>query len=162
MKNNLKQNKGITLIALIITIIVMLILVAVTISMAINGGLFGYAGNAARQTENAKNAELELTNIRDNMTTDELIAQFSIPEPSNFSIGTEEYQYEPGMTWEAWCNSSYNVDGFYCYVWDYPNGTHVDGILSAYGDAVWDMSNRVGVLRTDTIDSEKTYQDRSM
>ena len=35
--------KGITLIALVITIIVMLILVAVTISMALNGGLFGYA-----------------------------------------------------------------------------------------------------------------------
>ena len=49
-----KNHNGITLIALVITIIVMLILVAVTISMAINGGLFGYAGNAARETELAK------------------------------------------------------------------------------------------------------------
>ena len=44
----LKTQKGITLIALVITIIVMLILVAVTISMAINGGLFEKAGKATR------------------------------------------------------------------------------------------------------------------
>ena len=52
-----EKNSGITLIALIITIIVMLILVAVTINMAVNGGLFGYAGNAARETELAKQEE---------------------------------------------------------------------------------------------------------
>ena len=39
----MKKEKGITLIALIITIIVMLILVAVTISVALNGGLFNNA-----------------------------------------------------------------------------------------------------------------------
>ena len=64
MKNNKKNykidkgNEGITLIALIITIIVMLILVAVTINLAVNGGLFGYAGNAARDTEIAKEKEI--------------------------------------------------------------------------------------------------------
>lgn len=47
----LKNNKGITLIALIITIIVMLILVAVTINVALNGGLFEKAKAAASQTE---------------------------------------------------------------------------------------------------------------
>ena len=56
----MKEKNGITLIALIITIIVMLILVAVTISMAINGGLFGYAGNAAKDTEKAKQDEQKL------------------------------------------------------------------------------------------------------
>lgn len=45
------QNKGITLIALIITIIVMLILVGVTINVALNGGLFGKAEKATYQTE---------------------------------------------------------------------------------------------------------------
>ena len=44
MKKNFKKHSGITLIALIITIIVMLILVAVTITTAINGGLFEKAG----------------------------------------------------------------------------------------------------------------------
>ena len=44
MKN--KRNKGITLIALIITIIVMLILVGVTINVAMSGGLFTTAKEA--------------------------------------------------------------------------------------------------------------------
>ena len=57
-----RQNKGITLIALVITIIVMLILVAVTINMAVNGGLFSYAGKAVGETQNAINAEQELAN----------------------------------------------------------------------------------------------------
>ena len=56
----LKTQNGITLIALVITIIVMLILVAVTISMAINGGLFEKAGKATGDTKNAMNAEQAL------------------------------------------------------------------------------------------------------
>jgi len=50
---SLKIPNGITLIALVITIIVMLVLVAVTITMAVNGGLFSYAGKAAEDTKNA-------------------------------------------------------------------------------------------------------------
>ena len=49
--------KGITLIALVITIIVMLILVAVTISISINGGLFSYAGKAAKETSIGREKE---------------------------------------------------------------------------------------------------------
>lgn len=55
-----RQEKGITLIALVITIIVMLILVAVTISMAVNGGLFEYAGKAVGDTNNAIREEQQL------------------------------------------------------------------------------------------------------
>lgn len=43
----MKNNRGITLIALIITIIVMLILVGVTVNVALNGGLFSTAKQAA-------------------------------------------------------------------------------------------------------------------
>lgn len=46
-----KTQKGITLIALIITIIVMLILVAVTINVALNGGLFQRAKDASSQMQ---------------------------------------------------------------------------------------------------------------
>ncbi len=46
-----KNHKGITLIALIITIIVMIILVGVTVTVAINGNLFRTAQKAAYQTE---------------------------------------------------------------------------------------------------------------
>ena len=47
----MKNNKGITLIALIITIIVMLILVAVTVNVALDGGLFTKAKNASSKTD---------------------------------------------------------------------------------------------------------------
>ena len=60
----LKTQKGITLIALVITIIVMLILVAITISMAINGGLFEKAGKATGDTKNAMDAEQQLADGR--------------------------------------------------------------------------------------------------
>ena len=70
-ENNIKKNKnmlnnknGITLIALVITIIVMLILVGVTINMAVNGGLFSYAGNAAHDTELAKQEEQKIAEGR--------------------------------------------------------------------------------------------------
>ncbi len=47
----MKNNKGITLIALIITIIVMLILVGVTVSVVINSNLIGTAQGAKTNTE---------------------------------------------------------------------------------------------------------------
>ena len=50
----MKDQKGITLVALIITIIVMLILVAVTISVALNGGLFTTAKEASVETKVAE------------------------------------------------------------------------------------------------------------
>lgn len=52
-----KDKKGITLIALIITIIVMLILVGVTVTTAINGGLFESARRAAKETSFEKDKE---------------------------------------------------------------------------------------------------------
>ena len=47
----LRAEKGITLVALIITIIVMLILVGVTINLAVNGGLFEQAREGTERTK---------------------------------------------------------------------------------------------------------------
>lgn len=58
----MKGQKGITLVALVITIIVMLILVGVSITVALNGGLFNTAKSAANNTAEARNAELNLSN----------------------------------------------------------------------------------------------------
>ena len=52
----MKEQKGITLVALVITIIVMLILVGVSITFALNGGLFTNAKDAANNTAEAINA----------------------------------------------------------------------------------------------------------
>ena len=54
---NLKKQKGVTIISLVITIVLMLILAGVTITMAINGGLFSYAGKAKQNTEIANEKE---------------------------------------------------------------------------------------------------------
>ena len=78
MKEKVLENKkGITLIALVITIIVMLILVAVTITIAVNGGLFGYAGNAVKDTELAKQKELDWSNIEGGKDYDYLIDKYT-------------------------------------------------------------------------------------
>jgi len=53
----LNKEKGITLIALIITIIVMLILVGVTVNIALNGGLFTKADDAKESTQLAMDKE---------------------------------------------------------------------------------------------------------
>ena len=60
--DKMKTNKAITLIALVITIIVMLILVVVTIRISTNGGLFDYAGKAARETNDAITDETDIAN----------------------------------------------------------------------------------------------------
>ena len=63
MKKFVKKEKGITLIALIITIIVMLILVGVTINVALNGGLFDKAKTAADKTQREADREELLSAI---------------------------------------------------------------------------------------------------
>ena len=60
MKQEKLKNRGITLIALIITIIVMLILVAVTVSVALNGGLIGKTQEAKTKTEEAQIQERDI------------------------------------------------------------------------------------------------------
>lgn len=57
MKKNTHE-KGITLVALVITIIVMLILASVTINLIINGGLIEYARNAKDETIKEQEKEI--------------------------------------------------------------------------------------------------------
>ena len=57
MERNIKNQKGITLVALVITIIVMLILVAVSVTVAINGGLFTKAKEAGNEWEDKSTQE---------------------------------------------------------------------------------------------------------
>ena len=55
----MKEQKGITLVALIITIIVMLILVGVTVSVVINSNLIGEANTAKESWQGADNVLTE-------------------------------------------------------------------------------------------------------
>ena len=51
------NKKGITLVALIVTIILMLILAAFSINLILGGGLFSFAGKAKKATQNAEITE---------------------------------------------------------------------------------------------------------
>ncbi len=87
--------RGITLIALIITIIVMLILVGVTINVALNGGLFSKAREARENTEIARDGELQLSegkiNVDDKVynSVEEYIeiGGIDLVKPTNSDIG---------------------------------------------------------------------------
>lgn len=74
----MKKNKGITLIALVITIIVMLVLVGVTINIAVNGGLFDYAAKASSETKTKIIKEQDYININNGLTQKELIDQYTL------------------------------------------------------------------------------------
>ena len=65
----MKGQKGITLVALIITIIVMLILVGVSVTVAIDGGLFSKAKTAGSdyEAEAEKESEGKLVNVAGNV-----------------------------------------------------------------------------------------------
>lgn len=53
----MKNQKGITLVALIITIVVMLILVAVSVAVVINSNIIGTASKASEKYEQKANEE---------------------------------------------------------------------------------------------------------
>ena len=59
MKENLKNKKGITLIALVITIIVLLILAIVTIRIVVNQNIINHANNAVTAYNEAQQNEVE-------------------------------------------------------------------------------------------------------
>ena len=116
---NLKKNKGITLIALVITIIVMLILVAVTINIAVNGGLFGYAGNAVKETELAKQKEIGLADLEGGLSTDQLIEKFTtVPDIHSWTRGTTEATKDTFTC--SHCGASYTIGDVVNYT---PNTT---------------------------------------
>ena len=87
-----KTNKGITLIALIITIVVLLILAAVAISSIQENGILGYATNAADSWNKAQaNEETQLQNYLD-----------YLDKHSQGGTGATGYQYSTnGTSWSA-------------------------------------------------------------
>ena len=76
MKSKLEKQKGITLVALVITIIVLLILAMVSIKIAIDGGLIGKSNEAVTIHEEAKTKEsVQLAVAQCYMTKEGLTAE---------------------------------------------------------------------------------------
>lgn len=115
MKLNLKQwknNRGITLIALVVTIVVLLILAGVSINALFgNSGIIEKAKEAqnkmAQAVGNDQKGINELSNWIDNN-----INNSDKNGSSEFTIGTKKYKMEGNMTWKDWVGSSYNVDKY--------------------------------------------------
>ena len=91
----LKQNKGITLIALIITIIVMMILVAVSVTVALNGGLFGTAKDAASKTQIEAEKEMLLSAVVGAIGTDGKVEREKLNLPDGFTTTSEGIVVSP-------------------------------------------------------------------
>lgn len=85
MRNILRNEKGITLIALVITIIVMLILVTVTIRVATNGSLFTHAANAVKGTKSAIEGENAILN--DNLGIEAIVAEQTEETYTAYTVG---------------------------------------------------------------------------
>ena len=141
------RNKGITLIALIITIIILLILVGVSINLAIKGDLFGSAQKAVSGT-NDKTAQ-EQTRV------DELMGELGRVEEQQRQDNlpgtrvTENTKYvSNGKT--AWIPKGFTVSGIKSeqsidnglVIYDIPEGTtpdwsNPDSVKTKYNQFVW-------------------------
>ena len=71
------KNKGITLVALIITIIILLILAGVSLSFVFNGGILDKTQQAVNEYENASQKEQDLLNKIDEYIKNELVGDNS-------------------------------------------------------------------------------------
>ena len=116
----MKKNKGITLVALIITIIIMLILVAVSVNVLIKNNLIGIADKTASKyktvAEEEKNEEKIEVDGKEYNSVDEFMDEFNmckhntlrwegnvdgthsaICEKCGETVSTEEHTYENGI-----------------------------------------------------------------
>ena len=160
----MERNKGITLIALIITIIILLILVGVSINLAIKGDLFGSAEKAVSGT-NDKVAQ-EQTRV------DELMGELGRVEEQQRQDNlpgtrvTENTKYvSNGKT--AWIPKGFTVSGIKSeqsidnglVIYDIPEGTtpdwsNPDSVKTKYNQFVWIP---VEVKSTDTENSIASF-----
>lgn len=98
MINRKRNSRGVTLVALIITVIVMLLLVGVTINVALNGGLFSTTKKAKEETEMAVYREkidslrpiLVVEEMSDGLTSKEFIDRYEeeLKKDINFKEST--------------------------------------------------------------------------
>lgn len=103
--------KGITLIALVVTIVVLLILAGVSVNAIFNeNGLIKKAQEAQSKMDEAKNNDLktidELTNLIDNQVNG---IEESTGNLITFTIGDIQFQAEKDMTWSSFFGSKYNT-----------------------------------------------------
>ena len=179
MERKIKNQKGITLVALVITIIVMLILVAVSVTVAINGGLFTKAKEAgnAWETKSAEEADGNIVkvNVDGTITTttidgaiDSLSGTSTTQTPgtstSTFTIrgfgydpDAEDYEQtfenvEPGTTWAQWIDENPSAGLTYGYGRISSRGTD-----TLYDGPNFDTGENTQVNPETSIENGRTY-----
>lgn len=120
-ENKMKNNKGITLVALIITIIVLIIIATVTIRQVTNKDIVSEAQNTRMQylsVQDQEEGEIQDTanfikEIKEQAKADEEDGSEVVLEPKTtyqFTVENDRsYEVNAGTTWEQFANSSNGV-----------------------------------------------------
>ena len=150
----MRKNKGITLIALIITIIVMLILVAVSVNIIINSNIIGQAEKAAEgykiaYEQEANGGEIEINGKKYGSVEEYLAVKEKLPEIEAGTRATEPSEYKsnnktaviPAGFTVSGISTEQSIDGG-LVIYDIPEGTTVnwtnpDSVKTQYNQFVW-------------------------
>lgn len=109
----------------------------------------------AEDINNVANSVIELEDAIGDID-DALDAVLSIQESLigtiNFIIGGVSYVALKGMTWAEWCESAYNIDGYYCNTVD-------NSVRKENGDGVGYETDDSLVYGSDIIVDGEIYKD---
>ena len=150
-----REEKGITLVALIITIVVMLILVAVSINVLVNSNLIGHAektgdayAGAIKNEEKLGNDGITINDKEYASIDDYIESRKPLPEGAG-KRAEKTKEYSDG-TKTAWIPEGFTVSGIReettidggLVIYDIPKGTTVDwtnpdNVKTAYNQFVW-------------------------
>ena len=189
MKGKTKQQKGITLIALIITIVVLLILAAVAISSIQNDGILHYAQNAADNWNKAQANEQAmlgdymnyLNNMGSSSTTSSAWTQngttvtngpttLTVGDYVNYVSGVEGYNDTNG--WRVLgakdgqillLSTNFVEEEYELFgADDYLNGiSKLDGVCAPYGNGQYADSSKTRSINVDDINRVTGYNPRN-
>ena len=153
-KKQAYKNKGITLIALIITIVIMLILVAVSVNIIINSNIIGQAEKAAEgyktaYEQEANGGEIEINGKKYGSIEEYLAGKEKLPEIEAGTRATEPSEYKsnnktaviPAGFTVSGISTEQSIDGG-LVIYDIPEGTTVnwtnpDSVKTQYNQFVW-------------------------
>ena len=157
MQTKIKQERGITLIALVVTIVVLLILAGVSVNALFgNSGIIEKAKEAQskmnKATENDQKQIGELTNwIENHVNGTENVDTPDESTKISFTIDNVTYQAEEGMTWSQWAESAYNTIDIYDAGTSGMRRTSLEACYVAYTDTSKE------VLGTEKIVNNTSY-----
>ena len=135
MKQIIKSQSGITLIALIVTIIILVIFAAVSIRTVVEMEIVTHAINGTKDYAKEAKKEENIMSEAERIINDAL-TKTKHKKIITFKINNIDYSAEDGMTFIDWVNSDYGKDfGFYCD-WYYGQGSSISKIYICKTDAI--------------------------